>query len=368
MMFTKMHAVAFLNYRRSFPLSIILLFMVLFVLSGCSQKSSVMTFDNAERDDIVWPAPPERARFRYVGQLTGEENFSDNPTEISFGVKIFRWVVGLISGKPQPNILQRPQGGVVDESGRIFVTDVSRQAVLVFDVVAGKFVVWNRATEFGSFHTPIGIVQGPNEELWVADSKLGAVVRLSAQGEPLGWVGEEELIHPTGIARDAWRGRIYVADTKTHEIKIFDDNGKLIRVMGKKGEGEGEFNAPTYLHFVSDELYVTDTLNSRIQIFDASGKFVRSFGRRGLFVGDLPRPKGIAVDNNGLIYVVESFYDYLLVFNKKGELLMPVGGTGQGIGQFYLPAGVWTDNKNNVYVADMFNGRIVVLEFLGDGA
>ncbi|VAW83130.1 hypothetical protein MNBD_GAMMA16-437 [hydrothermal vent metagenome] len=362
-----MHAVAYLVRWRSL-LAKVVLFSALLLLSGCSQKPNIMTFDNAEREDVVWPAPPERSRFRYVGQLTGEENFSKNHNEVNFGVKVFRWVVGLVSGKAIPNILQRPQGGVVDELGRVFVTDVSRQAVCVFDVVTGEFLVWDRASELGSFHSPIGIVQGPNKELWVADSKLGAVVRLSAQGEPLGWVGEEELVHPTGITRDAWRGRVYVADTKTHEIKIFDDSGKFIRAIGTKGVGEGEFNAPTYLHFVEDELYVTDTLNSRIQVFDEAGKFVRSFGRRGLFIGDLPRPKGVTVDKNGLIYVVESFYDYLLVFNKKGELLMPVGGTGHGVGQFYLPAGVWTDNKNNVYVADMFNGRIVVLEFLGGGA
>jgi len=117
-----MHTLASLIRRHSL-FAIVVLFSFLLLLSGCSQKPSIMTFDNAGREDVVWPAPPERARFRYVGQLTGEENFSINQNEVNFGVKAFRWLVGLVSGRAIPNILQRPQGGFVDESGRVFVTD-----------------------------------------------------------------------------------------------------------------------------------------------------------------------------------------------------------------------------------------------------
>jgi len=94
---------------------------------------------------------------------------------------------------------------------------------------------------------------------------------------------------------------------------------------------------------------------------------IEVFGRRGIFVGDMPRPKGVAVDKDGNIYVVESYYDHLLVFNAKGELLLPIGGSGSGIGQFYLPAGICTDEQGRVYVVDGFNGRVVVLEVLGEG-
>lgn len=78
-------------------------------------------------------------------------------------------------------------------------------------------------------------------------------------------------------------------------------------------------------------------------------------------------PKGVAVDKAGNVYVVESYFDYLLVFNPEGELLLPIGGTGGG-SQFYLPAGVWTDERDRVYIADSFNGRVVILQFLREGA
>jgi hypothetical protein len=64
--------------------------------------------------------------------------------------------------------------------------------------------------------------------------------------------------------------------------------------------------------------------------------------------------------------VIESFHDHLLVYNANGEFLLPIGGTGNGVGQFYLPAGVWSDNKDRIYIADMFNGRVIILQYLGD--
>ena len=102
-----------------------------------------------------------------------------------------------------------------------------------------------------------------------------------------------------------------------------------------------------------------------MQVFDRKGNLLSLFGERGLYVGNLARPKGIAVDDEENIYVTEGYYDYLLVFDKEGRLLLPIGGTGSQPGQFYLPTGVWTDSRNRIFVSDMFNGRVVVLQYLG---
>ena len=107
-------------------------------------------------------------------------------------------------------------------------------------------------------------------------------------------------------------------------------------------------------------------MNSRIQVLDAAGETVKlRFGSRGLYLGNLVRPKGVAVDGEGNIYVVESYHDHLLVFDRGGQLLLALGGSGGEIGQFYLPAGVWVDRGNRVFVADMFNARVMVFQFLG---
>ena len=350
------------------PLLLLALLGLTLQLAGCADNHLVMNPTSTGQYVIpkVWPAPPDEPRYRYVGELTGEDNFRpDNWANPNSASKVFDWLVGLTGLKSEPVVLQRPQSGTVDAEGRIYVTDIGRGAVYDFDKPAGELKVWDMANANTHFKSPIGIALGARDEILVADADLHSVFRLDKNGKPVGEFGHDILIRPTGLARDAVRGRVYVADTHAHDIKVFGDDGKLLKVIGRRGGGDGEFNFPTHLAFAHDKLYVTDTLNSRIQVFDADGKMIEKFGKLGLYVGDLVRPKGVAVDSDGDIYVIESLYDNLLVFNKQGHFLLGLGGSGKGIGEFYLPTGVWTDNQDQIYVADMYNGRVTVLQFLG---
>lgn len=357
-----------IKYRRS-PLALLL--AALLLLSGCAETKYVMQVDpelQAGRTVPVWPAAPETPRYRYVGQLLGEQNFVAEAGDArGNGMKLLSWLVGLMGGEDEKIVLKRPQSGMVDAEGRVYVTDVANHAVFVFDQTAGKLLVWDRAQESKRFVTPIGIALGAGGQILVADAELGRVFRLDRDGKPLGSFGQGLLIRPTGLARDAQRGRVYVSDTHAHDIKVFDDDGRWLESIGHRGDGDGDgdLNFPTHLAFAGDKLYVTDGMNARVQIYDPRGKVIGTIGRRGLIIGNFTRPKGVTVDASGNIYVVESFYDNLLVFNSEGSFLMPIGGTGKEVGQFYLPAGVWSDQGGRIYVADMFNGRIVIFQFLG---
>jgi DNA-binding beta-propeller fold protein YncE len=345
--------------------------LALLALAGCAaQKPAVLhlgMLDAPEGKQIYFPPAPEVPRYLYAGELTGERNFRrEGDSGRGFLRRLFEAITGLDSADAPSVELQRPVTGMVDDKGRIFVTDMSRQAVLVFDPVAGELKVWEKAHGLSGFAAPAGIAAGRDGEVLVADAELAMVVRLDAAGEPKGNFGKGLLRRPTGLARDARRGRVYVADTYGHDIKVFDDAGALLRTLGRRGEAPGEFNFPTHLALARDELYVTDTMNSRVQVFDAeSGAFKRQFGGPGLYLGNFVRPKGVGVDGEGNVYVVEGYYDRLLVFGERGEFLMPIGGTGMSTGRFYLPNGVWVDARNRVFVADMFNGRVVVFQFLG---
>lgn len=324
---------------------------------------ATLTPDPQDGADRVWPAPPEQPRFRYIGQLIGEQNLPHKPRSVVS--KVFGWLTGLGSRKAVPRELQRPQGVYVADDGRIYVTDVSRAAVYVFDDARGELQVWEMATDQLRFEAPVAVVALSDGDLLVTDSRLGRVVRLAPDGTPRGFFGDSAFERPTGLARDRQRKRIYVADRTLHVVRVFDEQGRQLDEIGGFGTAAGQFNAPTHLHFSRGRLYVSDTLNARVQVFDAAGSYLDTIGRRGLYVGDMPRPKGVATDRHGHVYVLESYYDYLLVFNDQGEFLLPVGGTGSGVGEFYLPGGVWVDRHDRVFIADGFNGRIVILQYLG---
>ena len=344
------------------------------MLGGCAGNGGqrVLHFgmsDAPEGKRVMWPAESEVPRYLYAGQLVGEANFRKTDAAREGIGGFLRWIAGIVTGEQAPVVLQRPQSGAVDENGRIYVTDMSRQALFVFDQNAGELLVWDKAEGLAGFIAPVAVALGPSGQVLVSDAELGIVARLDRKGNPQRSFGKGILKRPTGIAYDAKRGWIYVADTRAHDVKVFDSAGVLVKVIGRPGEGAGEFNAPTHLAFAHDELYVIDALNNRVQVFGNGGETLRlKFGARGLYVGNFVRPKGVAVDSEGNIYVVESYYDRLLVFDKYGNFLMPIGGAGPEAGRFYLPAGAWIDSRNRVFVADMFNGRVVLFQFLGGGA
>ena len=314
---------------------------------------------------LMWPAAPEVPRFMFAGQLVGEANFRRAPGAADGVDGLLRRLAGLIIGEQLPVVLQRPQSGMVDATGRILVTDASRQAVFIFDPAAGELLVWDKADGLANFIAPIGITSGADGQILVADAQLAIVARLDSRGNPGRAIGRGVLKRPTGLAYDAVHKHLFVADTYAHDIKVFNDDGQLLKVIGRQGEAAGEFNFPTFLAFARGELYVADTMNSRVQVFAEGGDRWRlSFGSRGLYVGNMVRPKGITVDSDGNIYVVESYHDHLLVFNRDGAFLMAIGGLGQETGRFYLPSGAWVDSRNRVFVGDMFNGRVVVFQYL----
>jgi len=354
----------------SFKLCFFTVFLSFVLVSGCAKTPQILKYEVDPQGATIWPQPPETPRYRFVGVLTGEQNFVNTTDKRTFSQKMgtfFRWLVGLGSPGSQPRVLQRPQSGAVDSDGRILVTDVSRHEIMVFDSLKGELDEWEMATPEVKFNTPVAIAVGDNGTVYVTDSELALVTQLDHKGNPIKQFGHDVLKRPTGIARDPESKQIYVADTHAHNIKVFSDDGELLDVIGKWGQGIGEFNSPTHLAFAKGKLLVTDTFNTRVQILDRkSGDFSQQFGQRGLYVGNLIRPKGVTTDSDGNIYVIESYADYLLVYNPKGEFLLPIGGTGAEIGQFYLPSGVWSDDNDRIYVADMFNGRIVILQYLSD--
>ena len=82
-------------------------------------------------------------------------------------------------------------------------------------------------------------------------------------------------------------------------MKFFKD-GKLIKIIGKKGRGPGELMGPHNLAFDSrGRLFVADRGNNRIQILEKEGRFIaewRNFGR----------PNGLFVTSDDTLYVADS--------------------------------------------------------------
>jgi DNA-binding beta-propeller fold protein YncE len=346
--------------------------MIVFLVASLSSCSTVSiqhpfkmpSIEDGSQQAVVWPAPPAVPRYAFIGHIYGESNVRDKIQNRGSLARFWAAIAGLDAKKRSFLDVVRPQQVTTDNSGKIYVTDPGLQSIFVFDEILQEFAVWNERSLNFSLPSPIGIVHAENS-VWVTDSELGLVYRLSLNGDVINSFGRDVLKRPTGISFDPQGGRFFISDTSAGDVKLFNTRGELIDTWGSAGSDAGQFNHPTYLVYRQNRLYVVDSLNARIQIFDQQGQFIRVVGQRGLYVGNFSRPKGIALDSDGNVYVSESYYDYLLIYNPQGELLMSIGGSGPSTGQFSQPTGLWVDDRDRVFVSDMLNGRISMFQYLG---
>lgn len=108
---------------------------------------------------------------------------------------------------------------------------------------------------------------------------------------------EEYLLNRPVELRIDDQGYFYILDWRDCHILVYDDSGKYVRTIGRKGQGPGEFRAPAFFDFLSDgRLFVNDGMNQRISIFDLEGNHLGDFRLEGFYIGML-------IDTRNRIYL-----------------------------------------------------------------
>jgi sugar lactone lactonase YvrE len=305
--------------------------------------------------DLVWPAPPSPPRVRWLASVSSDR---DAGASRSWFDRIRTAITGGSGLR-----MGRPIAVWAGPGGSYLVCDPSTHAVYEGRPDKGTLRLFSASDRLAS---PVGVTRLPSGEVWVSDADRGVIVRLDARGRWRGEFGGGVLVRPTGLAWDAARSRLYVADTHGHCIRVFDARGSHLADLGRRGNGPGEFDFPTDVKVTPEgDLVVCDALNGRIQRLGQDGRPLAMFGRLGDARGDFGRPKGVALDAEGHVYVMDTLYDVLQVFDAEGRLLLVVGGTGADAGRFNLPAGIAVDATDRIYVCDSANGRVQVFQCVG---
>jgi DNA-binding beta-propeller fold protein YncE len=307
---------------------------------------------------VVWPAPPAPPRIRF------ERTFAQ-PKDLGITTGFFGRVRELLTGRSEARLV-RPMAVVAERDGALYVADPGVEGVHRFDPERRRYDLI-RQERGEPLPSPVGLALGPARTVYVADSRLRRVLRIAGDSRvatpvPLA-VG---LDQPTGIAVDPTSGRLYVLDTGSHQVKVFEAGHTFAFAFGRRGTGDGELNYPTAIWRDQEgRLLVADALNFRVQLFDAEGRFLAKFGQPGDATGYFSRPKGVAVDRSGHVYVVDALFHAVQIFTPSGDLLLHFGGQGHGPGEFWLPAGIFVAETGAIYVADAHNRRVQVFRAVG---
>ena len=114
------------------------------------------------------------------------------------------------------------------------------------------------------------VVELPGEDRWL-DAGFEEVFRV---GSLMGaeW---EQFGNVQRVAFDG-AGRLYVFDSQADGIFVVGTDGALIRQIGRRGEGPGEFrNAADFVALEDGRVVVADLEHRAYRLFDANGEFQR---------------------------------------------------------------------------------------------
>jgi len=215
---------------------------------------------------------------------------------------------------------------------------------------------------------PASIAIGERGEVFVLESLTSRIRVFDATGLELRSFGVRgtapgEMLEPQGLAI-APDGEIYVSDTGNDRVQVFSKEGKFLRNVGIRGTGMSEFNTPLGLAVDAQRIWVADSRNHRVQVFLRNGRFVAEVGRFGHDEGGLDHPSDVAVDEDWNVYVADTDNQRIQVFDKHAKFVRAFGSHGPYAGLFLTPSGI-RYHGGNLYVADRDNHRVQVYDKLG---
>lgn len=301
---------------------------------------------------------------RFISPI-GMPNQSELPPGITWEFSIYGW------GEREVQQLIGPSDVAVGSDGTIWVCDPQRWQVLGF---------WPDGTYRQILHRGPGqmmpqvIAVDDEDRIYVGDTLSREIRVFNADNMELrSWATSM----PTEIAvRDG-----IIAVGTVGGLQVYDEAGKLIREWQGRGPREDQLDVVRGLAIADDgTIYVSDTHNQRLKAYDVrrgmlwcypSGTAQRTASAEttaegaGLF----QLPVGMDFDAAGRLLVSDAFLFRMAVVNpKNGHIVEEHGAFGTEDGRFLYPASLAYDRgRDRVIVADTGNNRVQVLRVKGTG-
>ncbi|MDI6861112.1 MAG: NHL repeat-containing protein [Caldisericia bacterium] len=209
----------------------------------------------------------------------------------------------------------------LEKEGDEIFFDLSRAVVLYFKNEGIKVLPPQFEFEvIENLEYPSDITIDEDGNIYLLNTKSSEIVIFNKNLKFKNKFGKEILKYPNGIFY--YKGKIYVADSWNNKIRVFDKKGNLIFSFGTFGNKENEFSYPSKIKVYNDLIYVLDVYNHKLKIFDLNGNYKYSIG--------------------------ESTYKYLLNLIKPKSILFEPN-------EFFV-------KKENIFISDKKNYKLIIIE------
>lgn len=122
---------------------------------------------------------------------------------------------------------------------------------------------------------------------------------------------------------------IYFSNNKNNQGVYTLSNNKDLKKIISYGNSESNIGDVADILFHKNRIYVLDTSSFKVKVFDENGKYLFSFGDRAGFLGGtkegrFARPLKLSLDSSDKVYVVDGKLNMIQVFNTDGVFLYSV--------------------------------------------
>lgn len=342
------------NYTSLSKISVIskLIFMGLlsvFVMA-CTQK---LPSSHPDNEIVVYPDPPDTARIQYLTSFSSSKDVERNRGALK------RYVLGEKESRP----IIKPYGAAMFD-GKIYLCDLDLEGLEIIDLESGTFEYF-LPKGLGKLQLPLNCSFDSVGNLYVADVKRKQIVVFNKDLEYVNSFSHLENFKPTDVFVTG--DSIWVCNISDATIDVFrvDSNYTYLFSFPESSSKKEKMYQPTNLFVDDTRVYVSDFGEFNIKIFDHAGNKITNLGSYGKNLGQFARPKGIAVDKKQNLYVVDAAFENIQIFDKQGRLLMFFGGSYRGHGGMWLPAKVAISYDFNSYfkkyVDDRFDLNYIIL-------
>jgi DNA-binding beta-propeller fold protein YncE len=263
------------------------------------------------------------------------------------------------SGPLTRNLCQ-PYGIASTPENDIIITDYENHRVIRFSsqgIYKNHF--GNLGNSPGFFNYPTDVSVDRNGFIYVADEQNTRVQKFTAQGEFLLSFGDQESddqrlgpIFSLSIDR---LNQVWVADPTHNRIQIYSSEGEQIRFPEIQ-----DLSEPASIHCLENgDFLVGDRSSTLLKLFDNDGKLIRGLEKEGLGFGEI---YFIASHHEHGFFATDYWSNRILHLNAQLDVISITNHPGQRRGQFGKIAGLAILN-GQLIVADFENFRVQVLEF-----
>ena len=204
--------------------------------------------------------------------------------------------------KHSTNTLSQLSAVATDKEDNIYCTDGVSNKVLRCYKNGRNVHVYEVQQVEGPGHWGVAVV-GDEVMLCECNSE-GTIMIYNRELEYVRRITHEGMGQFINLSSDS-HGNLYVTDNVKSMIRVFSNDGVLLRSFGCSDDGKNRLDDPCGICVSGQYVYVTNIGGHNVSVFTTAGHYVTSFGQEGNEEGEFEDPCAIGVDTQHFIFVCD---------------------------------------------------------------